>query len=799
MRDALRAGVIRHWPLLLALAAGLALRLALWGQLPRVGLISDEAEYLAAADWLAAGRGFAWHTQYLWTRAPLYPLFLAAHIALFGRELGPIFLTQSGLGLLNVGLVYALARQLGGGRGAAGIAAMLAGLYFPLAAYGQLLLSETLFLTLLLSAFLLLGRWAEGWRAADGERSAGTWLALAGGGALLGLATLTRGLTLGFLPLVVGWLWLHAGSGRGQRMRRAIPAATLALAAAVVIGPWSIYASRAYGGLVLVDTTGAFNLLLGARTAFDGSRSDAPPRNFVLATLDPQLSPEQRVVLLASRRSDDGSLVRAGSCLYEAGDPRLLAALEREPAQIRQAERQQLMSAEAICLIRAAPLAFIQKSLVELVDLFQINYTGDERLTAGFTLGRLPPWYALALFSLDDTLYVLALPLGVIGWALLRQRVAGDGRPAAFLLALIGLWLLYNLAAAPLLFAINRFRVPLMPFIFVLAGAALVMLPRGWAALRSRYGLACTALALLLGLVAATPHAYLEPRAPGAPSRWASYLGPYPSSLASTMRALSARPGYLAERELAAALGAGDVAAARAALADPNLPAYSAAVGAPLLDGLEGRPEAGLDRLAAGPQRPLEDWQTALVVGELFRRMGDVDAARRELNPELVDKQNPVAWAWEWLHPPPPPDGRIAVADDNDLGYIRGFYLGGYEPAQDATLRWATAESALRFPGAGTGAPRQLCLRIGAAWPADLHAPTLTLWLDAERLGELRPGIELREECLDLPARPAGADYLIELRGPTFVPDALDLLRQQGPQVGQLRLLSYQLDWAEVR
>jgi hypothetical protein len=32
-----------------------------------------------------------------------------------------------------------------------------------------------------------------------------------------------------------------------------------------------------------------------------------------------------------------------------------------------------------------------------------------------------------------------------------------------------------------------------------------------------------------------------------------------------------------------------------------------------------------------------------------------------------------------------------------------------------------------------------------------------------------------------------------------FVPDALDLIAQQGPQVGQLRLLAFQLDWGEVR
>jgi hypothetical protein len=40
---------------------------------------------------------------------------------------------------------------------------------------------------------------------------------------------------------------------------------------------------------------------------------------------------------------------------------------------------------------------------------------------------------------------------------------------------------------------------------------------------------------------------------------------------------------------------------------------------------------------------------------------------------------------------------------------------------------------------------------------------------------------------------------VVELRAPSFVPGALDLIAQQGPQEGQLRLLAYQLDWAEVR
>jgi 4-amino-4-deoxy-L-arabinose transferase-like glycosyltransferase len=208
----------RHLPLILALGIGLALRLVLWDNLPRQGMIGDEAEYLAAANWLAQGRGFTWHQQWLWTRAPLYPLFLAFHIRLFGMSLTPIFISQTILSLLNIVLVYLLACKitryshtdprppdrhsacsiLHAPFSPPALAALLAAIFFPLATHAQILLSETLYLTLLLSGIVLLAHWAD--RPAHLR-----WLVLAGG--VFGLATLTRGLTLGFLPLVAAWVW----------------------------------------------------------------------------------------------------------------------------------------------------------------------------------------------------------------------------------------------------------------------------------------------------------------------------------------------------------------------------------------------------------------------------------------------------------------------------------------------------------------------------------------------------------------------------------------------------------------
>ena len=96
-------------------------------------------------------------------------------------------------------------------------------------------------------------------------------------------------LTLGFMPIVGLWVlwvtWRH--TPERSLWRRLRPFCLLTSAFLLLLLPWSLYASRAYGGPVAVDTTGAYNLALGARTAFDGGRSDEPTRNFVLALLDP--------------------------------------------------------------------------------------------------------------------------------------------------------------------------------------------------------------------------------------------------------------------------------------------------------------------------------------------------------------------------------------------------------------------------------------------------------------------------------------------------------------------------------
>src|SRR5436309_2734677 len=86
---------------------------------------------------------------------------------------------------------------------AALLAALLLALYFPFALYAQVLLSETLFITLLLGGFLALAIWTKDQRPTtnDQRRSllvVGRRSSVVIAGVLFGLATLTRSLTLLF-------------------------------------------------------------------------------------------------------------------------------------------------------------------------------------------------------------------------------------------------------------------------------------------------------------------------------------------------------------------------------------------------------------------------------------------------------------------------------------------------------------------------------------------------------------------------------------------------------------------------
>lgn len=157
-------------------------------------------------------------------RSPGYPFF----IALFIGEASPrvvltrVLFTQAVLSTLAAGLAFALFRRLLGGGWGLAVAALTA-LSPHLVVVSGYLLTETLFLFLLLAAGLALAALAEtpGWR---------TGLLL---GSLLAAACLVRP-SLQYFPLLIG-LWAGLRNGRPQGVRAA---AAILLGFVLVTAPW---------------------------------------------------------------------------------------------------------------------------------------------------------------------------------------------------------------------------------------------------------------------------------------------------------------------------------------------------------------------------------------------------------------------------------------------------------------------------------------------------------------------------------------------------------------------------------
>lgn len=178
---------------------------------------------------------------------PLYPLFLAAARRAGFDTLLSLRLLQALLGAGGCLLLAAVARAAAGGdvrgRSAAWTAAGMMAVYPPMIHYSALLMTETLFVFLILAAVFLLLR-------IESPRGPGVLAA----GVLAGLGALCRPTLFPFLLPAAVWLW--------RRFRRAGPPALYLLAAALVLLPWTVRNYLRLGRPVLLTSQGGSNLYL---------------------------------------------------------------------------------------------------------------------------------------------------------------------------------------------------------------------------------------------------------------------------------------------------------------------------------------------------------------------------------------------------------------------------------------------------------------------------------------------------------------------------------------------------------
>ena len=153
-------------------AASVLVRTALWlggglWALDAAELTLDTVEYHALAQSLASGEGFAYRADYAppyeveALRTPGYPAFVAAVYAVAGARPGWVLLLQILLDAATCALLALAFRPALGARGA-GVAALVYALHPASSLFSVILLSESLFVFLLVAAFAMLWGGGEG-------------------------------------------------------------------------------------------------------------------------------------------------------------------------------------------------------------------------------------------------------------------------------------------------------------------------------------------------------------------------------------------------------------------------------------------------------------------------------------------------------------------------------------------------------------------------------------------------------------------------------------------------------------
>lgn len=412
---------------------------------PRDGRFDDSVWYDYTARSIAAGKGYTWDPS-IWKLAdgrpfygddtevgpsalwpPGYPAMLAVVYRLTGDSVTAGKLANAAFGAATAVLAYLIARRLFDER--AGVAAGAAVALLPShALFTAVTMSEVYFTFLLVALAYLTLCWV--W---DRERPR-VWHLVALG-FLTGVAALTRGELTAF-PLVLGALFL----ARSRSWRRTALWTALALVGlSAAFAPWMIR-NRIQMEAWIPGTTGLGRVMLQGHNP----KADGGPSLEVVTQFEDQF-----------------------------------AALPRPEREI---EANREARSEAIEWALDHPLEEFKLVFSRLAMLYRSDKAGVEWIQSN------KPWFgqdgADRLTALSNGYYYALLALAVVGlpawWALRRDR--------AVLVAILPV-AYYTLMFGVLFIGNDRYHVPILPFVAILAAAPLSVLAARttarWRALRS--------------------------------------------------------------------------------------------------------------------------------------------------------------------------------------------------------------------------------------------------------------------------------------------------------------------------
>lgn len=259
-----------RWALVAIIGVGAVLRAAWAVKAQAPVAMRDPSLYMILADYVAAGDGFRYGyeadqgaTAYY---PPGYPLALAAVVWLV--RLSPFDVStfdvaiwlNVGLSVATIGLVFVLARRLAGDR-AGLVAAAVWALWPNLIFHSGIVLTETLFLLLLVAMLVVLLGDRDAARAPGVAR-------LVAVGVLFGLTLLVRPVSAVMAPVFLVLWW---GNGARAALWRL---ALVGVATVAVLLPWSIRSTLVMDEPVAMSLNFGDNLCIGHNPGANGGFGD---------------------------------------------------------------------------------------------------------------------------------------------------------------------------------------------------------------------------------------------------------------------------------------------------------------------------------------------------------------------------------------------------------------------------------------------------------------------------------------------------------------------------------------------
>jgi tetratricopeptide (TPR) repeat protein len=387
------------------------------------------ARGLATGDWAPPpGEADPRIREVPFLRPPGYPYFLALLYRVAGTDPLVPRVAQMLLGLANAFLAWRLGRRLFG-EGAALAASALCACWWALVYFEGELQAPALAQTLALSAMLALSRWAA--------RPAWAWAAAAG--ILAGALALVWANAALFLPVAA--VWMFAGAGARERAPAA-HALAFAAAASLAILPATVRNLVVSGELVPISENGAINLWIGNHEEADG---------------------------VSSRLPDLAELTGQSGWSWFSYDRIVQGVARREGTEPDYSDAARYFRRRAVEWITGNPGAFLRLTLRRAILFWGPDeISNNEAIRFEKEASRALAWQPG--FAVVSSAFLVGLVLAGAAMRAGRTELAGIRDPATVRLvaAFVAVWFVSYL---PFL-AAARFRVPLLPFLFLFVGYA---------------------------------------------------------------------------------------------------------------------------------------------------------------------------------------------------------------------------------------------------------------------------------------------------------------------------------------